>query len=254
MTAQKSEQNDNANLPQLGNNGYPLQKKLNVPDIKKTTRWKGGKPGKGNASMHKTVLWTKKSVRRRKSVTVSELKSGSAVIPASAITTNFVRYVMTDELNKDRKGGCGHRETKAEWDSSVVADVLDIVKIQDIKACTTQPIWLNIWVPSDTRRQKYKGDVDRFRKEFPRYETQVEIDVQNRMLPAPQDWAFHLDLWQNPYSVARYYQVPLWSKKEHFDAMLPIMKMLANAGQRPSRPASCINLGPAKRKTISTAW
>lgn len=49
---------------------------------------------------------------------------------------------------------------------------------------------------------------------------QVEIDVQNRTLPAPQDWAFHLDLWQNPYSVARYYQVPLWSK-EHFDAMLP---------------------------------
>ena len=54
---------------------------------------------------------------------------------------------MTDELNKDRKGGCGHRENKAEWDSSVVADVLDIVKIRDIKARTTQPIWMNIWVP-----------------------------------------------------------------------------------------------------------
>lgn len=71
------------------------------------------------------------------SITVSDLKSGSSIIPSSAITTNFVRYVMTDELNKDRKGGCGHRENKAEWDSSVVADVLDIVKIRDIKARTT---------------------------------------------------------------------------------------------------------------------
>ena len=62
-------------------------------------------------------------------------------------------------------------------------------------------------------------------------ELQIEVDVLNRTLPAPKDWAFHLDLWQNPYSVARYYQVPLWSK-EHFDAMRPIMKMLANAGQR----------------------
>ena len=58
-----------------------------------------------------------------------------------------------------------------------------------------------------------------------------EIEVVNRTLPEPQKWAFHLDLWQNPYAVARYYQVPLWSK-EHFDAMRPIMKMLANAGQR----------------------
>lgn len=150
---------------------------------------------------------------------------------ASAITTNFVRYVMTDELNKDRKGGCGHRENKAEWDSSVVADVLDIVKIQDIKACTTQPIWLNVWVPSDARAGKYKGTLTVSGKNFQDMKLQVEIDVLNRTLPAPQDWAFHLDLWQNPYSVARYYQVPLWSK-EHFDAMLPIMKMLANAGQR----------------------
>ena len=204
-------------------------KKLNVPDIKKTTRWKG-KAWKGERINAQAVLWTKEALDDV-TVTVSELKSGSAVIPASAITTNFVRYVMTDELNKDRKGGCGHRENKAEWDSSVVADVLDIVKIQDIKACTTQPIWLNVWVPSDARAGRYKGTLTVSGKNFQDMKLQVEIDVLNRTLPAPQDWAFHLDLWQNPYSVARYYQVPLWSK-EHFDAMLPIMKMLANAGQR----------------------
>ena len=40
-----------------------------------------------------------------------------------------------------------------------------------------------------------------------------------------------MDLWQSPYAVARYYQVPLWSQ-EHFDAMRPLMKMLADAGQK----------------------
>ena len=138
---------------------------------------------------------------------------------------------MTDELNKDRKGGCGHRENKAEWDSSVVADVLDIVKIRDIKARTTQPIWMNIWVPQSAKAGKYKGTLTVTGKNASPMELQIEVDVLNRTLPAPKDWAFHLDLWQNPYSVARYYQVPLWSK-EHFDAMRPIMKMLANAGQR----------------------
>ena len=52
-----------------------------------------------------------------------------------------------------------------------------------------------------------------------------------RVLPQPSEWAFHLDLWQSPYAVARYYQVPLWSQ-EHLDAMRPLMKMLANAGQK----------------------
>ena len=44
--------------------------------------------------------------------------------------------------------------------------------------------------------------------------------------PAPSEWAYHLDLWQSPFAVARYYQVPLWSQ-EHLDAMRPLMKMLA---------------------------
>ena len=122
---------------------------------------------------------------------------------SDAITTNFVRYVMTDELNKDRKGGCGHRENKAEWDSSVVADVLDIVKIRDIKARTTQPIWMNIWVPQSAKAGKYKGTLTVTGKNASPMELQIEVDVLNRTLPAPKDWAFHLDLWQNPYSVAR---------------------------------------------------
>lgn len=204
-------------------------KKRDVPDVKKTTRWQA-KAWKGERVNAQAVLWTKSELEDA-TLTVSELKNGSSVIPASAITTNFVRYVMTDELNKDRKGGCGHRENKAEWDSSVVADVLDIVKIRDIEACTTQPIWLNIWVPADARTGKYKGTLTVSGKNFPAMNLPFEVEVLNRTLPAPQEWAFHLDLWQNPYSVARYYQVPLWSK-EHFDAMRPIMKMLANAGQR----------------------
>ena len=205
---------------------YP---KLSIPKITKNSRWQA-KAWKGERVNAQAVLWTTADLSDA-TITVTDLKNGSSVIPSSAITTNFVRYVMTDELNKDRKGGCGHRENKAEWDSSVVADVLDIVKMHDVKARTTQPIWMNVWVPSDARAGKYKGTLTVSGKNFQPMNLQVEIDVLNRTLPEPKDWKFHLDLWQNPYSVARYYDVPLWSK-EHFDAMRPIMKMLANAGQR----------------------
>lgn len=204
-------------------------KKLNVPTVAKNARWQS-KAWKGERVNAQAVVWTNTDMEDA-TITVTDLKNGSSVIPSSAITTNFVRYVMTDELNKDGKGGCGHRANKAEWDSSIVADALDIVKIQDIKARTTQPVWMNVWVPSDARAGKYKGTLTVSGKNFSPMNLQVEVEVLNRTLPAPEDWAFHLDLWQNPYSVARYHQVPLWSK-EHFDAMLPIMKMLVNAGQK----------------------
>ena len=204
-------------------------KKLNVPDVKATgtLRLKAWKGERVNAQ---AVLWTQKELEGAE-IAVSELKNGSSVIPASAVNTYFVRYVMTDELNKDGSGGCGPRENKAEWDSSMVADVLDIVRIREVQARSTQPVWLNVWVPADTRPGKYKGTLTVSGKNFEAMKLPFEIEVVNRTLPEPQKWAFHLDLWQNPYAVARYYQVPLWSK-EHFDAMRPIMKMLANAGQR----------------------
>lgn len=204
-------------------------KKLNVPDVKATgtLRLKAWKGERVNAQ---AVLWTQKELEGAE-IAVSELKNGSSVIPASAVNTYFVRYVMTDELNKDGSGGCGPRENKAEWDSSMVADVLDIVRVREVQARSTQPVWLNVWVPADARSGKYKGTLMVSGKNFEAMKLPFEIEVVNRTLPEPQKWAFHLDLWQNPYAVARYYQVPLWSK-EHFDAMRPIMKMLANAGQR----------------------
>ena len=204
-------------------------KKLNVPDVK-TTGMLRLKAWKGERVNAQAVLWTQKELEGAE-IAVSELKNGSSVIPSSAVNTYFVRYVMTDELNKDGSGGCGPRENKAEWDSSMVADVLDIVRVREVQARSTQPVWLNVWVPADTRPGKYKGTLMVSGKNFEAMKLPFEIEVVNRTLPEPQKWAFHLDLWQNPYAVARYYQVPLWSK-EHFDAMRPIMKMLANAGQR----------------------
>lgn len=204
-------------------------KKSDLPDIRQTTRltirgWKGER-------IHaQALLWTKTALEGV-TVTASDLTNGSRMLPASAIRTHFVRYVMTDELNKDRKGGCGHRENKAEWDSSLVADALDINKTLDVKACNAQPIWLQVRIPADARPGKYRGTLTVQAKNLQPMTLPYEVEVTGRTLPEPAQWKFHLDLWQNPYAVARYYQVPLWSK-EHFDAMRPLMKMLADAGQR----------------------
>lgn len=204
--------------------------KTNVPVLKETCQWKGT-AWKGERINAQAVLWSAAPLANV-SVSVSDLKGpGGSIIPASAIQTNIVRYVMTDELNKDGKGGCGHRPDKTQWDSSLVADVLDVVKMHDVAARTTQPVWMNIWVPQSAQAGNYTGSLTVQAEGQEPMTLNIKLQVVNRTLPAPKEWAFHLDLWQNPYAVARYYQVPLWSK-EHFDAMRPTMQTLADAGQK----------------------
>lgn len=152
------------------------------------------------------------------SVAVSDLRGGGSVIPASAVKPYFVRYVLSDR-DMSRK------------DSILVADGLEPATISfGADAQTVRPIWLDVRVPQGVKPGKYQGKLtvkyDGGSKSLP-----LTVEVVNRTLPAPKDWAFHLDLWQNPYSVARYYNVPLWSQ-QHFDRMRPTMTMLAEAGQK----------------------
>ena len=203
--------------------------KLNVPDVVKINTIKK-KAWKGERINVQAVIWTKTAMSDIK-VTAGEFKNGVSIIPASDIKTSFVRYVLTDELNKDGRGACGNRENKAEWDSSMVADVLYKPEIKEIKANSTQPVWVNAAVPTDAKTGVYKGVITVSGSGFPDMKLNMEIQVIDRVLPSPKEWAFHLDLWQNPYSVARYHNVPLWSKA-HFDAMRPVMELLASAGQK----------------------
>lgn len=205
---------------------YPQADK---PQPAKAALWKG-KAWKGERVNAQAVLWTANGLKGV-SVSVNDLKNGAAVIPSSAITANFAGYVKTDELSKDGSTGCGHRPDPTKWDSSMVADLLMDAKTIDIKARSAQPVWLNIRVPEGSKAGIYKGTLTVTAEGVKPMQLQVEVNVLNHTLPAPREWPFHLDLWQNPYAVARYYGVPLWSKA-HFDAMRPLMKRLADAGQK----------------------
>ena len=165
------------------------------------------------------------------SVEVSDLVAKNYKISKWNTERGFVRYVMTDELNKDGKGACGHRPNKAEWDSTLVADVIDhITPTLDIKKHTTQPVWVSVKVPRENIiKGMYRGTVTVKEDGKVLAQLPLVVTVKDRVLPEPKDWAFHLDLWQNPYSVARYYNVEPFSQ-EHFDLMRPIMTRYAEAG------------------------
>ena len=57
----------------------------------------------------------------------------------------------------------------------------------------------------------------------------LRIRVLDRVLPPPEEWKYHLDLWQHPWAVARWNGVEPFSAA-HYEAMRPLWKMLADAG------------------------
>ena len=112
-----------------------------------------------------------------------------------------------------------------------MADVIDSDLSRDIPAKTVQPVWLSVDVPCDAEPGEYSGELVLKGSGMGRQLLPVSLTVLPRVLPEPSEWDFHLDIWQNPYSVARYEGVELWSDA-HFDAMRPVMKILADAGQK----------------------
>ena len=171
---------------------------------------------RGERVSAQAVLATPKKIGKV-SFIVSDLKSGKNIIPASAIKKYFVRYVMAEPFYNKK-------------DSMIVADRLDPVETLKVEANITRPIWLDIHVPADAAAGTYKGTVT-MNCDGKTLSLPLQLQVADRVLPEPSKWAFHLDLWQNPYAVARYFDVPLWSQ-QHFDKMRPLMQMLAAAGQK----------------------
>ena len=168
---------------------------------------------RGERVFAQAVISTPKRLDRV-TLKVSDLKSGNNTIPSVCIDTYFVGYVMGDKYNSK--------------DSLLLPDRLDTAEAMSVEPNTTRPLWFDIHIPESAKAGTYKGwvvvDCDGRQHKLP-----LRLEVVNRILPAPDQWAFHLDLWQNPYAVARYFDVPLWSK-EHFDRMRPLMTMLAQAG------------------------
>ena len=193
-----------------------LKKDINL------TAWKGERVSA------QLVVWTPEALDNL-SFIVSDLTSGKETISKDNVRTGFVRYVMTDELNKDGKGGCGYRKS-SDYDSTLVAAPIDhIASTLTVPANATQGGWISVRVPQQVKAGKYTGTVTVKDGDKVLSELKLAVNVKNRTLPASTEWAFHLDLWQNPYAEARYYNVEPFSK-EHFDRMRPDMQNYVDAG------------------------
>lgn len=165
---------------------------------------------RGERVHRQAVLSVPRGARQVRLATGPLRQPGGAEISADAVRGRFVRYTLAD----------GRLEP----------DILDTADRLDLPPATTRPIWVSVDVPSDAEPGSYRGSL---RVEWlgGDAELALSVEVLPLTLAPPPEWRFRLDLWQNPYSVARYHHVEPWSR-EHLALLEPHLRMLAEGGQK----------------------
>lgn len=213
--------------PGLNVSQIPISEKQakSVPyngSIRKTVDVAGWKGERVSAQL---VIWSSENIEQVE-CEFSSFKSENSTLSAGVAQARFVRYVMTDEF----ASGCGHRKPE-DFTASLAPDMLDNLACFNLEGKTTRPIWITIDIPSDAQAGKYDGNLTIYSRRHDTQHINISIDVVDRILPDPSEWVYHLDLWQHPSAVARVHNLKVWSD-DHFDKMKPLMKMLADAGQK----------------------
>lgn len=105
-----------------------------------------------------------------------------------------------------------------------------------VPAGKTQSIWVEMEIPEDCPPGFYHGQVVlyghvMFEEEKILATLDWQLEVKDVLLPRPEEFRFHLDLWQHPSNIARKHEVPLWSD-EHFRVLEEYVKSLRALGQK----------------------
>ena len=208
-----------------GNSDFAYQRSVVPTEVSsepfRMTVWKGER------ASALIVLWSGKA-KKGVECKIGDFKADGAQLPSSIASAHFVRYTLGDQQTAEFMKT--HRYRKGETPAMLVPDMLDSLSSFYMAPRTARPVWISINVPQDAEPGLYKTEVQ-LTSRRDKVVLPLELEVVNHTLPTPDKWSYHLDLWQHPSAVARAYGVELWSDA-HFEAMKPLMKRLADAGQK----------------------
>lgn len=194
-----------------------------VPTIKRTVTTEQINGWRGERVAAQALVWSSTPLEKL-TFEMSPLTGKDGKIDASAA---FVRYVMQDNFLT-----CGFRKAISEYDSTLVADPIDHLALSlPLEAQTVRPIWVSVWIPQQATAGDYKGTLTVKNQDQVIGTLNLSLKVQNRVLPKPTEWSYHLDFWQNPYAEARYSGLEPFTP-EHLEWMRPSMERLRDAGQK----------------------
>ncbi|WP_290565238.1 glycoside hydrolase domain-containing protein [Akkermansia sp.] len=180
--------------------GAPGQEMLQ--DAVRLSGWRGERAG------GQIAVWSSQAQPQLSAACAGVKNAAGQVIP---VRTSMIRYT---------KGG-----------NRLISDIIGSENTCDLQAGGVRPVWVEVNIPPSAKPGVYKGKIVVSAESGSPVSVPVVLEVAPESLPAPANWQVHLDLWQHPQAVARWHDVEPWSP-EHFALMKPVMKRLADAGQK----------------------
>jgi len=174
------------------------------------------------------ILWSRDTVNQIRLDMNELVNEKGRAIAQNNIRIKMVRYVLSNYPYASRTATC---ETAPQNAAYLVPDrlvPLGAYERIDIPARTTRPVWLTVDIPSQAEPGWYRGVIE---VRSPDHVTALtlRIHIHNTVLPKPHDWNFRLDLWQNPWAPAHYFNVTPWSPA-HKSILKNHLKQYADAG------------------------
>ncbi|MBG9367522.1 family 20 glycosylhydrolase [Streptococcus mitis] len=154
----------------------------------------------GDQDNRKLVIVNKNQDLKNARIQVSDFVGEGGVIPASALKSFFI---------KETEGHIGRgfvygKLPGPEVPRENIPDVLDKATQVDVARGQLQPVWLQLTLPEGVQPGKYKGTV---RVLADNLQETVELDYHVQVLDLKADGKkrFSMDLWQYPFTTARYF-------------------------------------------------
>jgi hypothetical protein len=141
------------------------------------------------------------------------------------ISLSLVRYVLSNYPYGSRKATC---DVSATTSAYLMPDRFESFDRFNLPGNSVRPVWLSLNIPENAAPGVYQGNIE-LQSEKQNISLPFTITVQMPLLPKPVQWKYRLDLWQNPWVIAGYYQVEPWSV-EHKALLKKHMKLYADAG------------------------
>lgn len=174
------------------------------------------------------VLWTDEEVVNGLTFRALPLRDGSASIGAENIRLRWVDYVAGDA----KALTCGEQSSRT---TVYIGDALSEKAAVRLTSNDPLKMWVTVDVPQTTLPGVYTGAIEAMLEGEVAQKFDVKLVVTGHTLPNPEDWRFHLDIWQFPYQLpdlcaASGTRIQMFSPA-YFQLMEPFYELLADAGQ-----------------------
>lgn len=188
-------------------------------DVFEKTGWRGERI---NAQV---LVWSADTVEQVRFKLNDLVTAQGAVLSKNNITASLVRYVVSNYPYGARNTTCDVTPYK---DAYLMPDRFEAFDRFDVPAQTVRPVWISIDIPDSTTPGVYIGSIE-VQSDKTKDTLQINLTVQNQLVPKPKDWVHLLDLWQNPWVVAWHNNLKPWSE-EHKTLLAKHLKLYADAG------------------------